>query len=171
MESQTTITTINGQNIVAIDHNGAFFVPIKPICAAIGIEMEPQCIKIQKDEILNSVATLRMVTGADGKSYEMLCLPVRYILSWLFTINPKNVTEEAREKVLEYRRKCYDALYDHFTGSMRRTIETNNAEIELLQSINTAISDEKEAKSRRKKAAEALAKLRAERLNPQPTLF
>lgn len=168
---EKTIMKFNGIDIMAVEKDGETYIPIKPICEAIGVEAAPQRAKIQEDDILSAVGTLSVSTGADGKSYEMLCLPVRYIFGWLFTINPKNVKEEAREKVLEYRRKCYDALYDHFTGSMRRTIETNNAEIELLQSINTAISDEKEAKGRRKKAEEALAKLRAERLNPQPTLF
>lgn len=168
---QKQITRINGIDIVAVEKDGETYLPIKPICEAIGVESEPQRIKIQDDEILSSTATLRVAVGADGKDREMLCLPVRYIFGWLFTINPRNVKEEARGKVLEYRRKCYDALYDHFTVSMRRTIETNNAEIELLQSINAAITDEKEAKGRRKKAEDALAKLRAERLNPQPTLF
>lgn len=51
---------------------------------------------------------------------------------------------------------------------MQHTIETNKAEIELLQQINSAISREKEAKAERRKAEEALGKLRAERLNPQP---
>lgn len=169
--NQKQITKINDIDIVAVEKDGETYLPIKPICEAIGIESEPQRIKIQDDEILSSTATLSVAVGADGKDREMLCLPVRYIFGWLFTINPKNVKKEAREKALEYRRKCYDALYDHFSGSMRRTIETNNAEIELLQSINAAISDEKEAKGRRKKAEESLAKLRAERLNPQPTLF
>lgn len=54
---------------------------------------------------------------------------------------------------------------------MQRTIETNNAEIELLRQINAAILDEKEAKGRRKKAEAALGKLRSERLNRQPSLF
>lgn len=54
---------------------------------------------------------------------------------------------------------------------MQRTIETNNAEIELLRQINSAITEEKEAKDRRRKAEEALERLRSERLNPQPTLF
>lgn len=54
---------------------------------------------------------------------------------------------------------------------MQRTIETNNAEIELLRQINSAINEEKEAKDRRKKAEKDLDKLRAERLNPQPSLF
>lgn len=161
----------NGIDIMAVEIDGETYIPIKPICETIGVEAAPQRAKIQEDDILSAVGTLSVSTGADGKSYEMLCLPVRYIFGWLFTINPKNVKEEEREKELEYRRKCYDALYDHFTGSMRRTIETNNAEIELLQSINIAISDEKEAKGRRKKAEKALAKLRSERLNPQPSLF
>lgn len=101
----------------------------------------------------------------------MLCLLLRYVYGWLFTINPKNVAPGAREAVTRYRRECYEALYKHFTGSMQRTIETNNAEIELLRQINSAISREKEAKAERRKAEEALGKLRAERLNPQPSLF
>ena len=101
----------------------------------------------------------------------MYALPLKFIYGWLATINPGKVSGEARGAVARYRRECYDVLYEHFTGSMRRTIETNNAEIELLKQINSAISDEKEAKGRRKKAEDALDKLRAERLNPQPSLF
>lgn len=167
----TQITKINGVDIVAVDRNGEIFVPIKPICQALAIDVKRQREKIQEDEILCSVGGLTPSTGADGKTYEMYCLPLRYVYGWLFTINPKNVAPDAREAVARYRRECYDVLYEHFTGSMRRTIETNNAEIELLQQINSAISDEKEAKGRRKKAEEALDKLRTERLNPQPTLF
>ena len=73
--------------------------------------------------------------------------------------------------VASYRIECTKALYEHFSGSMRRTIETNKAEIELLQQINSAISDEKDAKCRRKKAEEQLARLRADRLDDSPTLF
>lgn len=97
--------------------------------------------------------------------------PLRYVYGWLATINPGKVTESAREAVIRYRRECYEVLYEHFTGSMRHTIDTNNAEIELLKEINTAIADEKETKNRKKKAEASLAKLRTERLNPQPTLF
>lgn len=96
---------------------------------------------------------------------------LRDVYGWLATINPGKVAPEAREAVTRYRRECYDVLYEHFTCSMQRTIETNNAEIELLRQINSAISDEKEAKDRRKKAEKDLDKLRAARLDPQPSLF
>ena len=168
---QQLISKINGVDIVTVDRDGEIFVPIKPICEAIGIDVESQRDKINSDEILSSVAVFCTATGADGKSYEMQCLPLRYVYGWLFTINPRKVAPEAREVVTRYRRECYDVLYEHFTGSMRRTIETNNAEIELLQQINSAISREKEAKADRKKAEETLGKLRSERLNPQPSLF
>lgn len=168
---QTLISKINGVDIVTVDRDGEIFVPIKPICEAIGIDDRAQRDKIQTDEILGSTGVLSASVAADGKEREMFCLPLKYVYGWLFTINPKNVAPEAREAVARYRRECYDALYEHFTGSMRRTIETNNAEIELLNQINSAISDEKEAKNRRKKAEEALVKLRSERLNPQPSLF
>lgn len=168
---QLLISKINGVDIVTVERDGEIFVPIKPICAALGIEAAPQRDKLQNDEFFNSVGTIIVSTGADGKSYDMYALPLKFIYGWLATINPGKVAPEAREAVTRYRRECYDVLYEHFTGSMRRTIETNNAEIELLQQINSAISDEKEAKGRRKKAEEALGKLRAERLNPQPSLF
>ena len=169
---QALISKINGVDIVTVaDENGEVFVPIKPICQAIGIAENKQAEKIREDEILGPTATLRVVVAADNKDREMFCLPLKYIYGWLFTINPKNVAPEAREAVMRYRRECYDVLYEHFTNSMRRSIETNNAEIELLQQINSAISDEKEAKVRRKDAEARLKQLRAERLNPQPSLF
>lgn len=165
------ITTINGKDIYAITENGEVYVPIKPICEALGIDVESQRSKIQSDETLSSTAVLSTVVAADSKDREMYCLPLRYIYGWLFTINPKNVAESARNAVLIYRRECYDALYEYFTGSMKKTLETNEAEIELLKEINSAISEEKEAKTRRRTAEDKLNRLRAERLNPQPTLF
>lgn len=168
---QTLISKINGVDIVTVDRDGEIFVPIKPICEAIGIDVESQRDKIQADEILSSTAVFSTAVAADGKDREMYCLPLRYIYGWLFTINPKNVAPAAREAVVRYRRECYDVLYEHFTGSMQRTIAFNNAEIALLEQINSAASREKEAKADRKKAEDTLDKLRSERLNPQPTLF
>lgn len=169
---QALISKINGVDIVTVERDGETFVPIKPICDAIGVNYTTQLEKLQSDPTFSgSTVPLRGIVAADGKEREMLCLPLMLIYLWLGSINPANVSEKARDKVMKYRLECASVLYEHFTGSMRHTIETNNAEIELLQQINSAISDEKEARGRRKKAEEALGKLRSERLNPQPTLF
>lgn len=168
---QTLISKINGVDIVTVERDGEIFVPIKPICEAIGIDVDAQRNKLNSDQFFNSTTAIIAAVAADEKEREMYCIRLRDVYGWLATINPGKVAPEAREAVAVYRRECYDVLYEHFTGSMRRTIETNNAEIALLQQINSAISEEKEAKSRRKKAEEALGKLRSERLNPQPSLF
>lgn len=168
---QQLISKINGVDIVTVDRDGEIFVPIKPICDAIGIDVDAQRNKLNADDFFNSTTAIITAVAADDKEREMYCIRLRDVYGWLATINPGKVAPEARETVTRYRRECYDVLYEHFTGSMRRTIETNNAEIELLQQINSAISREKEAKSDRKKAEEALGKLRSERLNPQPSLF
>ena len=170
MENQI-IAKINGSEILAVEQDGEYFVPIKPICQALGIADRPQREKIQQDEILSSVGMLSTSTGADGKTYEMFVLPLKYVYGWLFTINPKNVSPDAKEAVTRYRRECYEVLYNHFTTSMTRTIETNKAEIALLNEINASITAEKEAKAQRRKLEQSLEKLRQERLNPQPQLF
>ena len=161
---QTLISKINEVDIVTVERDGE-------ICEAIGIDVDAQRNKLNSDQFFNSTTAIIAAVAADEKEREMYCIRLRDVYGWLATINPGKVAPEAREAVSRYRRECYDVLYEHFTGSMRRTIETNNAEIALLQQINSAISEEKEAKSRRKKAEEALGKLRAERLNPQPCLF
>lgn len=171
MANQNFISKINGVDIITVNKDGETYVPIKPICQALGIDDKTQRDKIQEDEFFASVGGIIPSTGSDGKRYDMFCIRLRDVYGWLATINPGKVAPEAREAVTHYRRECYDVLYEHFTSSMKRTIETNEAEIELLRQINSAITDEKAAKDRRKKAEKDLEKLRSARLNPQPSLF
>lgn len=166
------ISILNGIEIIAVEKDGEVLVPIRPICDALTLSFSSQLQKIKDDSIFaDSTVLLSNTVAADGKEREMLCLPLMLVFLWLGSINPNNVGEKARPAVSAYRLECASVLYEHFTGSMRRTIETNNAEIELLQQINAAITDEKEAKNRRRKAEEALSKLRSERLSSQPSLF
>lgn len=165
------ISIINGVDIVTVERDGEIFVPIKPVCEALGIDAKAQRAKIQEDDFFASTGAIITSVAADEKAREMFCIRLRDVYGWLATINPGKVAPEAREAVSRYRRECYDALYEHFTGSMRRTIETNNLEIDLLKQVNDAISREKAAKADRKQAEDALTKLRSERLNPRPSLF
>lgn len=175
---QKIITRINGIEISAVLADGQTFIPIKPICEAIGVAFEPQFSKAKEHHILSSVITLRVTTGADGKNYEMVCLPEKYIYGWLFTINPANVKPEARNKVIEYQIRCYDALYAYFSGGSERAKELAIAESQLLgerQSELKEITDARDriskAKSKISKIDADLEKLSQQRINPQPSLF
>lgn len=166
-----TIAKINGVEISAVVENGEYYLPIKPICEAIGVDYPTQYRKLQDDPIFSSTVGLRPTIGADNRIREMACLPLKYVYGWLFTINPNNVSPDAREKVIEYRRECYEVLYDHFTRASKRQIEVNEAEIKQLKIINDALAQQKELRSVIKAAEAELSKIRASRLDNQPSLF
>ena len=145
MESTTkTLAQVNKVNILLIE-NGDKFVPIKPICDALGIDDKAQRDKIKNDEILGSVGVLSTSTGADKKSYEMFCIPFRFVFGWLFSINPKNVAPEAREAVLKYKLECYNVLFNHFTAhaqfyeEKQQVLRSKDMELERIRAeFNTA---------------------------------
>lgn len=169
---QQLISTINGVEISAVsDENHNIFVPVKPICQAIGVDHDAQRQRIKRHRKLSSVAVTVTATGADGKSYEMLALPLQYVYGWLFSIDLSMVAESALPAVEEYQDECYEVLYRHFAGSLRRRVEENEAEIAALKAVNDAILQVKEAKTAQRKAEERLESIRKSRLNPQPSLF
>ena len=110
----TTVARINQVDILVIE-NGEKLIAIKPICKALGIDEDAQRRKLNDDPILNSVTVLSTATGADGKQYEMVTIPFKFVFGWLFRIDSRNVKDEARDAVLKYQVECYNALYDNFT--------------------------------------------------------
>lgn len=171
MENQNFISKINGVDIVTVNHNGETYVPIKPICQALGIDFAAQYNKLQADETLSSTIAIIAMVGADNKEREKVCLALKFVYGWLFTINPGKVAPEAREAVIRYRRECYDVLYNHFAGSLRRRDEENEAEIMALEAVNKAVDGVKAAKLAQREAEEHLVSIRKARLDDTPTLF
>ena len=112
METKT-IAKVNNVDIVSTSDEQ--MVAIKPICKALGIDWEGQRQRIERDEILGSVACIIKATGKDGKSYEMIAVPYMFIFGWLFSIDVSKVNETAKESVLKYKMECYKVLFDHFT--------------------------------------------------------
>lgn len=108
------IANVNNVELQLIVDGKKKFVPIKPLCDALGISVSRQIKKIKEDEILGSVMALRATTGSDGKTYEMSCLPLEFVFGWLFTINPNNVSPEAKQSVINYKLECYNALFNYF---------------------------------------------------------
>jgi len=105
------IFKINNVEILATSDEQ--FIPIRPICSALGIDFSRQLRKLKEDKCLSSLLFKTPSTGADGKCYNMVCLPSEFIYGWLFTINPKNVKPEAKDKVLRNRIECYKVLYKY----------------------------------------------------------
>ncbi|MGN0236781.1 MAG: phage antirepressor N-terminal domain-containing protein [Lepagella sp.] len=166
------ITIVNGIEIAAVrDENNDFYVPVRPICDALTLNVSGQIQAVKRHRILSSVVCTIHTTGADGKSYDMISLPLEYVYGWLFSIDTNLVADERREMVERYQMECYEALYNYFAGSLRRRVEENEAEIKALQAVNEAIKEVKAAKAAQKEAEEHLDAIRKARLDTAPTLF
>ena len=133
------IVRVNNVDIIATSDEQ--LVAIRPICEALGIDRKRQQDKIKEHPILSAVGGLKPLTGADGKQYEMFCLPLEYIFGWLFTINPANVNEEAKEGLVRYQGECYHALFEHF-AARARFVEQKQKEIDRQL---TVVDEAKEA--------------------------
>lgn len=158
-------------NVDILSTSDEQMVAIRPICEALGIDYSRQLKKIKEDDDLCSVVGVTPTTGADGKQYDMSCLPIRYIFGWLFTINPINVKPEAQEAVRAYRRACYDALYDYFFKQPMKQLEQNKEEIALLEDIAELNQQQQTVKQSLSDKKKKLELLREERLKNEPTLF
>lgn len=111
---QTVITTINQIQIIVLEDDGRW-VPIKPICEAMGIRHSTQLGKIKADPILSKALRLKRKVAKDGKRHYMSCLPAKWALGWLFTISPKNVRNISRDRVIAMKLECYTCLIKHLT--------------------------------------------------------
>lgn len=110
------IAKINNHHIQVISDNGQKLVPIKPICEILNVDYPTQFQKLKDDEILSSVVTLTVITGADGKKREATSIPLMFVFGWLFKINPDKVKPEARENFIRFQKECYMVLWKHFSG-------------------------------------------------------
>lgn len=155
----TQIATVNHVSILIVNDKEKL-VPIKPICEALGIDEDAQRRKLKDDDFLNSVTVLSTATGSDGKQYEMVTLPYRFIFGWLFTINPKNVKPEAKEAVAKYRIECYEALFHNF-ASQSEFLEDKNVALEKeLENYQSIQEEFKTAKNRLAESKEKLNKIK-----------
>ena len=141
----------DNNKICLIEKDNELFVPLKPICTALGIDWEPQRKLIERDPVLNSVASVMEATGHDNKQYEMICIPLSYLNGWLFRINSARYDGDRREKIIKYQKECYNALFEHFyphtkQQSARLVNKTDANKLELNYLKTSSDMDDKAEK-------------------------
>lgn len=114
--NEIVYVNIHGNPVPTVLHNGKPHVGMKALCEQMGLDWEGQRQRVSRDETLNSTACVIKVVATDGKSREMVCLPLDMINGWLFGIDASRVKEDIRARVLAYQRECYVVLYNYWHG-------------------------------------------------------
>lgn len=113
MNTQLMPVPFYEDTVVLVGQNDAPYVAMKPVVENMGLYWTGQHAKLV--EKFASVIQIICTTGADGKQYEMICLPLRKLPAWLYSINPNKVKPELRDKIIRYQEECDDALWDYWT--------------------------------------------------------
>lgn len=89
-----------------------WWVAIKPLCEALGINYNRQFQNLKEDIILSQLFAEQQIVAADQKLRKMLCLPEFYVYGWMFQIQSES------ESLRKYKWECYRVLYEHFKGML-----------------------------------------------------
>lgn len=112
MKDLESFLEFNGRRLSVLSKDGQWWIAVKPICEALGVEYTRTFKNIKEDEILSELLAEQPMVGADKKVRNMVCLPEKFIYGWLFSIRSESPA------LKEYKRKCYEVLYNHFHGAM-----------------------------------------------------
>lgn len=110
----TSYVPFNGQQIITAMAAGVAYVAMKPIVENLGMSWSTQQTKLMKQISKFNCVHMNMV-AADGKLRKLLCLPLKKLNGWLFSINPEKVRADIRDKLIQYREECFTVLHDYWT--------------------------------------------------------
>ncbi|EFH9422377.1 phage antirepressor Ant [Escherichia coli] len=110
----TSYVPFNGQQIITAMATGVAYVAMKPIVENLGMSWGTQQQKLMKQLDKFNCIHMNMV-AADGKLRKLLCLPLKKLNGWLFSINPEKVRADIRDKLIQYQEECFTVLHDYWT--------------------------------------------------------
>jgi len=102
----------NGKVLYFVAHDGTYWVAIRPICEALGIEYINEYKRLKRHRILGTNVANMAMMDAQNRLFKMVSLPEKYIYGWLFSL------DSGKAPLQEYQLKCYDLLYEYFHGSI-----------------------------------------------------
>lgn len=155
----TSYVPFNGQQIITAMAAGVAYVAMKPIVENLGMSWGTQQQKLMKQLDKFNCIHMNMV-AADGKLRKLLCLPLKKLNGWLFSINPEKVRADIRDKLIQYQEECFTVLHDYWTKGHvvnprkakkalpgKITTEQQEAIKQLVMSRGQSLLKEKQAKA------------------------
>ena len=73
------IAVINEVSLQVVVDDKEQLIPIKPVCDILGVSYSAQFEKLKEHPIFASTFRINRTVGADGKQYEMACIPLSHL--------------------------------------------------------------------------------------------
>ncbi|CNK70062.1 Phage anti-repressor protein [Yersinia mollaretii] len=122
----TTTVQFHGQSIVTAMVAGVAYVAMRPIVENIGIDWSGQMAKLKNQR--DKFGCRDISTPSKGGVQKMLCIPLRKLNGWLFSINPEKVRADIRDKLIRYQEECFAVLHEYWTkGEVTKKTKTRQS--------------------------------------------
>jgi hypothetical protein len=112
------VVTFHGHDLLTAEVNGVPHVAMRPLVEAIGLAWQAQHVKLTANPAKWSV-TMIVTVASDGCSREQVCIPLRKLNGWLFSIDADRVSPELHEQIVMYQDECFEVLHDYWAGKRR----------------------------------------------------
>ncbi|CUW11828.1 Uncharacterised protein [Serratia grimesii] len=137
----TSSVQFHGQPIITAMVVGAAYVAMRTVVENIGIDWTGQSVKLRTQREKFDCRDISMV-AADGRVRKLLCIPLKKLNGWLFSINPSKVRADIRDKLIAYQEECFTVLHDYWTkgAAVRKPGTTVDERTPLRDAVNMLVS-------------------------------
>lgn len=101
-----------GDNLYLVECDGQPYVPMKPVVEGMGLDWASQFTKLKSKF---SKGIVEIAIPSLGGSQSTICLSLRKLPAWLYSIQSGKVSIEIREKVIAYQQECDEVLWQYWT--------------------------------------------------------
>lgn len=127
----------NGDHLTTVRDGDIDYVAMKPVVDAIGLDWKSQHRKLMSQK--EKYGCGHIAIPSQGGIQEMLCMPLRKLNGWLFSINPAKVKESIRGKLIAYQEECFAVLHDYWA----KGVAVNPRKQSVMEELNQACADMK----------------------------
>ncbi|MCG3657962.1 phage antirepressor N-terminal domain-containing protein [Aliarcobacter butzleri] len=119
----------NNQRIEVVEETQS--IVVKDICEHIGLVYSGQYTKIISDE---SYESKLIKVKTNGGLQEVFTIPLSKLNGWLFSINPNKVKPEVKQKLIEYKKECFNVLNNYFNNGIAINHRASQTDIQKILS-------------------------------------
>lgn len=111
MSLQQITVPFHSAELYLVEHNGQPYTPMKPIVEGMGLDWASQFVKL-KQRFAKGIVEITIPSS--GGLQTMICILLRKLPAWLYSIHANKVKPELRETVIMYQNECDDVLWDYW---------------------------------------------------------
>lgn len=110
--NHSMVVPFHGSSLYLVEHHGEPYVPMKPVVEGMGLDWKTQHRKMTA----RFKGMVEMTIPSAGGDQLTICLPLRKLPAWLYSVQPGKVSTEIREKVVAYQEECDEVLWQYWTN-------------------------------------------------------